>query len=102
MKLSLEGIGARLTSRDDYTTVVEIIPGGPAYRSNLLKEDDRIVGVRQGDEGEMVDVIGWRIDEVVQLIRGKRGTVSLFMRQSMASELTMLNTPCVSARWSPL
>lgn len=74
MSLSLEGIGAQLTSRDDYTTIVRIIPGGPADKMNDLFENDRIVGVAQGEEGDMVDVIGWRVDEVVELIRGKKGT----------------------------
>ncbi|HSD62309.1 MAG TPA: carboxy terminal-processing peptidase, partial [Ignavibacteriaceae bacterium] len=75
MSLSLEGIGAQLRTEDDYTKVVEIIPGGPAYKSGLLHPDDKIVGVAQGDEGQMEDVIGWRITDVVQLIRGKKGTL---------------------------
>ncbi len=74
MARSLEGIGAQLTSRDDYTTIVRIVPGGPADRSENLFENDRIVAVGQDDEGEMVDVVGWRTDDVVQLIRGKKGT----------------------------
>ena len=75
MSRSLEGIGARLGKEGDYTVVVDIVPGGPAYRSNQLHKDDRISGVAQGDEGEMVDVVGWRNDDVVKLIRGKKGTV---------------------------
>ncbi len=75
MKLSLEGIGASLRQDNDYTVVASIIAGGPASKSGLLKEEDKIVGVAQGDDGEMVDVIGWRIDDVIQLIRGKKGTV---------------------------
>lgn len=75
MSLSLEGIGARLTSRMGYTTVADIVPGGPAFKSKELKKDDKIVGVAQGDEGEFEDVIGWRLDEVVQLIRGPKGSV---------------------------
>lgn len=75
MSLSLEGIGARLTQQLDYTKVAEIIPGGPAYKSKLLQKDDKIIGVAQGDKGEFVDVIGWRLDEVVQKIRGTKGTV---------------------------
>ncbi|NOX87981.1 MAG: PDZ domain-containing protein [Calditrichaeota bacterium] len=74
MSLSLEGIGASLRTEDDYTKVVEIIPGGPADRSGLLHPNDRIVAVGQGKEGELVDIIGWRIDDVVQLIRGPKGT----------------------------
>lgn len=75
MKLSLEGIGASLRQDNDYTVVAAIIAGGPASKSGLLKEEDKIVGVAQGDNGEMVDVIGWRLDDVIQLIRGKKGTV---------------------------
>lgn len=74
MSLSLEGIGARLMSEDGYTKVVEIIPGGPAFKSKKLNVDDRIVAVAQDDNGEFVDVIGWRITDVVQLIRGPKET----------------------------
>ncbi|MTI19731.1 tail-specific protease, partial [Fulvivirga sp. RKSG066] len=74
MSLSLEGIGARLQSENDYTKVVQILPGGPAEKSDQLHENDRIVGVAQGEDGEMVDVIGWRLDDVVQLIKGPKGT----------------------------
>jgi len=75
MSRSLEGIGARLSKDGDYTIVVDIIAGGPAYRGNELHKDDRITGVGQGEEGEIVDVVGWRNDDVVKLIRGKKGTV---------------------------
>ncbi|MBM4172333.1 MAG: tail-specific protease [Ignavibacteria bacterium] len=75
MKLSLEGIGATLRSENDYTIVTTIVPGGPAYKSGLLHEEDRIVGVAQGEDGEFVDVIGWRLDDAIQLIRGKKGTL---------------------------
>ena len=75
MKLSLEGIGASLRSDGDYTVVASIIAGGPAFKSGLLHEEDKIIGVAQGDDGEMVDVIGWRLDDTIQLIRGKKGTV---------------------------
>ncbi len=74
MSLSLEGIGAQLQQDDDYTKVNEIIPGGPAFKSNLLHRNDKIIGVGQDDDGEMVDVIGWRITDVVQLIRGPKGS----------------------------
>ena len=74
ISLSLEGIGARLQTENDYTKVVEVLPGGPAEKSNLIKVNDRIVSVGQGDDGEMVDVIGWRIDDVVKLIKGPKGT----------------------------
>lgn len=75
MSLSLEGIGARLTRRMDYTTIAEIVPGGPAYKSKELQKDDKIIGVAQGDDSDFVDVIGWRLDDVVQLIRGPKGSV---------------------------
>jgi len=75
MSLSLEGIGARLMSEDGYTKVVEIIPGGPAFQSKLLDVDDRIIAVAQGTDGEFVDVVGWRITDVVQLIRGPKETI---------------------------
>jgi len=74
MRLSLEGIGARLQTENDYTKVAEIIPGGPADKSERIHADDLIIGVAQGVEGEMTDVIGWRIDEVVKLIKGPKGT----------------------------
>mgnify|MGYP002713153454 CR=1 FL=1 len=73
MSLSLEGIGAVLQSEQEYTKVVRLVPGGPADLTNELHPADRIVGVAQEQE-EMVDVIGWRLDEVVELIRGKKGT----------------------------
>ncbi len=75
MSRSLEGIGAKLQTENEYTVVNEIIPGGPAFKSNLLKKGDKIVGVGQGNAGEVVDVVGWRINDVVRLIRGKKGTV---------------------------
>ena len=69
MKLSLEGIGATLSSDGLYTTVRSIIPGGPADKSKLLKAEDKIIGVGQ-EQKEIKDIIGWRIDDAVRLIRG--------------------------------
>ncbi len=74
MNLSLDGIGAVLERREDYTTIRQIVPGGPASRSKL-KVGDRIVGVAQGTACPMMDVVGWRLDDVVALIRGKKDTV---------------------------
>ena len=74
MSLSLEGIGARLMTEDGYTKIVEIIPGGPAFKSKELEADDRIIAVAQETDGEFVDVVGWRITDVVQLIRGPKET----------------------------
>ncbi|MFT4179821.1 MAG: carboxy terminal-processing peptidase [Thermomonas sp.] len=71
---SLEGIGAVLFKQDDVVVIREMVPGGPASGSGKLKTGDRIVGVGQGTSGEMKDVVGWRIDDVVQLIRGKADT----------------------------
>jgi carboxyl-terminal processing protease len=74
MSLSLEGIGAQLQTDNDFTKVVKIVPGGPAEKSDLIHVNDLITGVAQGTTGEMVDVVGWRIDEVVKLIKGPKGT----------------------------
>lgn len=74
MRLSLEGIGAVLTTEDEYTKVVSIVSGGPADLSGELQPSDRIISVAQGDM-PYVDVVGWRVDDVVQLIRGEKGSV---------------------------
>lgn len=87
MSLSLEGIGARLQSEDDYTKVAEIIPGGPADKSGLLKADDKIVAVAQGEDGEFEDIIGWRVNDAVKLIRGPKGTVVRLLILKAGSEL---------------
>lgn len=75
MSLSLEGIGAQLQTENDYTKVVRVMPGGPADKSGLVHNNDFITGVAQGKDGDMIDVIGWRIDDVVKLIKGPKGTV---------------------------
>ncbi len=74
MRLSLVGIGAVLTEIDGYTIVRELVPGGPASLSGQLKVGDRIVGVAQGPGGTMEDVVGWRLDDTVTLIRGAMGS----------------------------
>tara|TARA_Y100000768_G_scaffold289138_1_gene223302 strand:- start:19131 stop:21242 length:2112 start_codon:yes stop_codon:yes gene_type:complete len=76
MSLKLEGIGALLTTENDYPTIVSVVPGGPAEKTKKINPDDKIVKISQPDELNTmpVDVVGWRIDEVVQLIRGKAGT----------------------------
>ena len=74
MSLSLEGIGALLGIEDDYAKVVSLVPGGPAAKSKQLSPDDRIVSIRQAYEEKSTDVVGWRIDEIVKLIRGDAGT----------------------------
>ncbi len=73
MSLQLQGIGAVLQQEDEYTKVVKLVPGSPAERSGQVRPNDRIVSVAQGN-GELVDVIGWRLDEVVELIRGEKGS----------------------------
>ncbi len=81
MSGKLEGIGARLTKDGEYTKVVSIVPGGPAWKGKQLEAKDLIAKVAQGDE-EPVDVRGWRTDDVVQLIRGEAGTtVRLFVKK---------------------
>jgi len=75
MRLSLVGIGAELDNKDEYTTIKDLLAGGPAALSGKLKAGDRIVGVGQGENGPIVDVLGWRIDDVVALVRGAEDTV---------------------------
>lgn len=75
MRNSLVGIGAVLSDDEGYCTVRELLPGGPAERSGKLKPEDQIVGVGQGEDGEMVDVIGMKLSRIVKMIRGKQGTI---------------------------
>ena len=84
MSLSLEGIGAMLQIVDDYTTIMSLVPGGPADKSEQLGPEDKIIGVGQDDK-KIVDVIGWRLDDVVDLIKGPKGsTVKLEIISSKA------------------
>ena len=75
MSLSLEGIGAVLQTQNEFTVVQRVVPGGPAELEGTLRSGDRIVGVGQGNTDPVVDVIGWRLDDVVDLIRGPKGSV---------------------------
>ena len=75
MSLSLEGIGAVLQAQNEFTVVQRVVPGGPAELEGSLRAGDRIVGVGQGDTESVVDVIGWRLDDVVDLIRGPKGSI---------------------------
>jgi carboxyl-terminal processing protease len=87
MSLSLQGIGAVLQTEDEHTKVVRLVPAGPAAKAGQLQTADKITGVGQGDE-DIVDVIGWRLDEVVDLIRGSKGTtVRLEIIPSEANDL---------------
>lgn len=74
MNLSLEGIGATLSMEDDVTTIKSLVPGAPAARSKRIAVNDKIVGVGQGEKGVIEDVIGWRLDDVVDKIKGKKGS----------------------------
>ena len=74
MRLSLEGIGALLSPDGPYTSISSLIPGGPAEKSGLLKAKDKVIGVGQDEDGEIIDVIGWRLDDVVELIRGPKNS----------------------------
>ncbi len=94
----LEGIGARLQMDGDFTKVVMIIPGGPAWKQKELEVDDKIFKVRQEKETEPIDVTGWLVDEVVQLIRGPKGTkVTLTVRKTDGSvrEITIIREEVV-------
>ena len=89
----LEGIGARLQMDGDYTKVVAVIPGGPAWKQKELEVDDKIFKVQQENQTEPVDVTGWLVDEVVTLVRGPKGTkVTLTVRKTDGSvrEITIL------------
>lgn len=88
MDLSFEGIGAVLLSEDDFTVIRSIVPGGPADLSQKIKPEDKIVGVAQDDD-EFVDVIGWRLDEVVELIKGPKGSVVKLQLVKGSSESTV-------------
>ncbi len=90
MSLSLEGIGASLQIENDYTKVARILPGGDADKSGKLHANDLIIGVAQGKAGEMVDVIGWRLDDVVKLIKGPKGTI---VRLQIFPAATGINGP---------
>lgn len=88
MSLSLEGIGAVLQTEDEYTKVVRLVTGGPAQKQGDLKPTDLITGVAQGENGDMVDVVGWRLDEVVDLIRGPKDTIVRLQVESEAEDMS--------------
>lgn len=86
MNLSLEGIGAVLRPDEDYTVIVSLVPGGPADKSGQIKPKDKILGVAQEGDAEFVDVVGWRLDDVVELIKGPKGSkVRLQVQKGSAS-----------------
>jgi carboxyl-terminal processing protease len=90
MKLSLEGIGALLGRENEYTLISSVVPGGPADKDGRLQAGDRITAVGQGNDGKMVDVIGWRVDDVVDLIRGPKDTM---VRLDVLPEDVSVNGP---------
>ncbi|MDE2491648.1 MAG: carboxy terminal-processing peptidase [Elusimicrobia bacterium] len=98
MKLSLVGIGAVLRSEDGYAKIVSLVPGGPAATGKKLKPNDRIEAVAQGD-GPFVEVVGMKLDRIVEMIRGEKGTlVRLRVIPSGASESTRVVIPIVRAK----
>ncbi|WP_189443201.1 carboxy terminal-processing peptidase [Salinicola rhizosphaerae] len=93
MRLSLEGIGALLQNDGEYVKVSSLVPGGPADKSGVLQPADRIVAVGQGESGEMTNVVGMRLDDVVDLIRGAKGsTVRLEIIPAKAVDVTRTHT----------
>ena len=93
MKLSLEGIGAVLQSEEEFTKVLRLVPAGPAETQGQLKPTDRIVGVGQGANGNIVDVVGWRLDDVVALIRGPKG--SIVQLETMPADAKVDGSPTI-------
>ncbi|TKT86663.1 carboxy terminal-processing peptidase [Dyadobacter frigoris] len=90
MSQSVEGIGALLREEDNYIKIVEVIPGGPAFKGKQLKKEDKIIGVAQGDDGKFVDLVGWFVDDAVKLIKGAKGTV---VRLQILSADALSSTP---------
>lgn len=86
MSKSFEGIGARLQQDIEYTSIYEVMPGGPAYRNGELEKGDKVIGVSQGDEGMFEDIIGWRLDDVVTKIKGPKGSVVRLLVMKRESE----------------
>ena len=96
MSLSLEGIGAVLKSEDDMTSIVRLVPAGPAAKSGELNPADKITAVGQGSTGPMIDIVGWRLDDVVSLIRGPKGsTVKLQVLSKEGDQETTKNISIV-------
>jgi carboxyl-terminal processing protease len=90
MRLSLEGIGALLGRENEYTAIASVVPGGPADKEGNLKAGDRVTAVGQGHDGKMQDVVGWRVDDVVDLIRGAKHTI---VRLEVLHEDVSINGP---------
>ncbi len=90
MRLSLEGIGALLGRENEYTSIARVVPGGPADKEGNLKAGDKVTAVGQGHDGKLQDVVGWRVDDVVDLIRGAKHTV---VRLEVIHEDTSVSGP---------
>jgi carboxyl-terminal processing protease len=90
MRLSLEGIGALLGRENEYTSIASVVPGGPADKEGNLKPGDKVLAVGQGQDGKLEDVVGWRVDDVVDLIRGAKHTI---VRIEVLHEDTGVNGP---------
>ena len=96
MSLSLDGIGAVLRTEDDTVEVVRLVPAGPADKGGELKPADKIIAVGQGTQGPLIDVVGWRLDDVVELIRGpKDSTVRLSIIPADSKEAESKNITIV-------
>ncbi len=95
MSQSFEGIGATLRLEGDYVTIMDLVPGGPAFRSKLISPKDRIIAVAQGEDGPFTDIIGWFTDDAVKLIRGAKGTV---VRLKILKGSVAVGTPAVEIR----
>ncbi|BFM11785.1 carboxy terminal-processing peptidase [Simiduia litorea] len=96
MSLSLEGIGAVLQTEDEFTKIVRLVAAGPADKTGQLKPSDKILAVGQGKEGELIDIVGWRLDEVVQLIRGEPNTIVRLQIQPANEDATAIKTVTIS------
>ena len=96
MNLEFEGIGAVLRIEEDHTTIMSVVAGGPADKSGEIKPEDRIIGVAQSDEKVFTDVVGWRLDEVVELIKGPKGsTVKLQVQKGGSSTKNVVEVAIV-------
>jgi carboxyl-terminal processing protease len=95
MSQSLEGIGALLGEEDNYIKIKDVIPGGPAFKGKQLKKEDKIIGVAQGDDGKIIDIVGWFVDDAVKLIKGPKGTV---VRLQVISADALPGTPAKEYR----
>ena len=90
MSQSLEGIGAILREEGNYIKIVEVVPGGPAFRSDQVHKEDKIVAVAQGENGKFQDIVGWFVDDAVKLIKGPKGTT---VRLQVLAANSLPNTP---------